>query len=72
MKGNEIIADIHRHREQLTRACGYDVKKLMDYYRRREKEDDKAGQKLVSYVTTPSAENVSSVLLDEPPKKKGE
>ena len=34
---NEIIADLHRHREQLARACDYDAKKLMEHYRRPEK-----------------------------------
>ena len=35
MPENEIIAEIHRHREAAARECGFDVAKLMAYYRRR-------------------------------------
>ncbi len=66
MKGNEIIADIHRHRERVARVCGYDVKKLMDYYRKRERSRTGAGHELVSYV---SAESAPLALREEHPKK---
>ncbi|HXI70405.1 MAG TPA: hypothetical protein VNN22_08630 [Verrucomicrobiae bacterium] len=69
MNGNEIIAEIHQRREELSRACGYDVKKLMDYYRRREKENDAAGHELVSYVQPASTDKASCALREEPPKK---
>ena len=52
MNANEIIADIHRHREALACACGYDVKKLMDYYRRREREHPAAGHRLLDKAAT--------------------
>ena len=67
MNRNEIIADIHRHREQLARACGYDAKKLMDYYRRREQERDDTSHGLVSYSEPASAEKACA-LREEPPK----
>ncbi len=38
MNPENIIPKIHRHRENLTRACGYDVKKLMEHYRQREND----------------------------------
>ncbi len=65
MNGNEIIADIHRHREALSRSCGYDVKKLMDYYRRREKEHPEAGHRLLDNVS-PEAAASTCALREEP------
>jgi hypothetical protein len=67
MNGNEVIADIHRHREALARSCGYDVKKLMDYYRRREKEQPAAGHRLLDNVS-PAAAEATTALREEPPK----
>jgi hypothetical protein len=66
---NEIIAEIHRHREQVARACGYDAKKLMDYCRRREKEAAGAKHQLVSCAQTPAKEDASFSLREEPPKQ---
>ena len=67
MNANELIADIHRHREALARTCGYDVKKLMDYYRRREQEHPVAGHPLLDKVFPPAPE-LASALREEPPK----
>ena len=67
MNANVIIADIHRHREALARTCGYDVKKLMDYYRRRERERPAAGHRLLDKVVPPAPEP-GSALREEPPK----
>jgi hypothetical protein len=67
MNGNKIIADLHRHREALARSCGYDVKKLMDYYRRREKEHPEAGHRLLDDGSRATAE-AASALREEPPK----
>jgi hypothetical protein len=64
---NEIIAEIHRHREQVARACGYDAKKLMDYYRRREKESAGAKHELVSYAPRTESDNAGLALREEPP-----
>ncbi|MEI6396343.1 MAG: hypothetical protein WCT12_35215 [Verrucomicrobiota bacterium] len=69
MPANEIIAEIHRHREALARECDYDVKKLMAYYRRRETEREDTGQKLVSFVAETKEEIVCD-LREEPPKPK--
>jgi hypothetical protein len=66
---NEIIAEIHRHREQVARACGYDAKKLMDYYRRREKESAGAKHELVSYAPRAESDNAGLALREEPPGK---
>ncbi len=67
MTENQILADLHRHREQIARACGYDVKKLMDFYRRREHERGESGHALVSCVERAPAENAPDVLREEPP-----
>jgi len=69
MPANEIIAEIHRHREALACECDYDVKKLMAYYRRRETEREDTGQKLVSFVAETKEEIVCD-LREEPPKPK--
>jgi len=68
MNGNEIIADIHRHREALARSCGYETKKLMDYYRRREKEHPETGHRLLDNVSPATTEAPSCALREEPPK----
>ncbi len=70
MNAELIIPDIHRHREALAREFGYDVKKLMDYYRQRETKREAAGQKIVSFVELAHSETTAYVLRDEPPKKK--
>ena len=66
---NEIIAEIHRHREQVARACGYDAKKLMDHYRRREKESAGGKPPLVSYTPSVPKNDASLALREEPPTK---
>jgi hypothetical protein len=66
MPENEIISEIHRHREAVARECGYDAAKLMAHYRRREKERDDAAHSLVSFVKMDADE--SCVVREEPPK----
>ena len=63
---NEIIADLHRHREQLARACDYDAKKLMEHYRRREQERQQSGP---SAQLPASAPKTSPAFREEPPGK---
>lgn len=50
MPENEITSEIHRHREELARHCGYDIHKLMAYYREREVASEAGGRKLVSFA----------------------
>ena len=64
MPENEIIAEIHRHREELARQCGYDIHKLMAYYREREAA---GGRKLVSFAPS-DADAGASVVREEPGK----
>ena len=66
MAENEIIAEIHRHREAVARECDYDAAKIMAYYRRREAErpnDD--GHRLISPA---KPEPDSCVVREEPPE----
>ena len=66
MPENEIIAEIHRHREAVARDCGYDAAKLMAHYRRREKERADAGHPIVSFVRRDT--NESCIVREDPPK----
>jgi len=65
MPENEIIAEIHRHREELARQCGYDIHKLMAYYREREAVSEAGGRKLVSFAPS-DAEAGPCVVREEP------
>jgi hypothetical protein len=62
---NEIIAEIHRHREAVARECDYDASKLMAYYRRREAERADDSHPLVSFR---GAKPESCIVREEPPK----
>jgi hypothetical protein len=66
MPENDIIAEIHRHREEVARECDFDPAKLIAYYRRRELERRDDGHPL---VTLSPAEVESPVMREEPPKK---
>ena len=50
MNENPIIAEIRRSREEVARSCGYDVRKLMQHYRERERTRPDAEVKLVEIV----------------------
>ena len=66
MPENEIIGEIHRHREAVARECDYDAAKLMAHYRRREKERTDAAHPLVSFVRRDADE--SCIVREDPPK----
>ncbi|HEV2695522.1 MAG TPA: hypothetical protein VG347_21695 [Verrucomicrobiae bacterium] len=53
MKIENIIPELHRHRENLMRTCGLDVKKLVAHYQRLEAGRNDAGHKLVSFAGAP-------------------
>ena len=69
MNAENIIPELHRHRENLARACGYDVKKLVEHYRQREVGSKSGGHKLVSFVESAAETETASVLRDKPRKK---
>jgi hypothetical protein len=66
MPENEIIAEIHRHREAVARDCGYNAAKLMAHYRRREKERADADHPFVSFVRRDADE--SCIVREDPLK----
>jgi len=68
MKENEILAEIHRVREDIARECGYDVNRLFDYVREREREAAARGVKFVS--PAPRETEATYALREEPPKHK--
>jgi hypothetical protein len=69
MNTENIIPEIHRHRENLARACGLDVKKLVAHYQRRESGRKDAGHRLVSFVGSPVETEATGFLRDAPHKK---
>jgi hypothetical protein len=69
MNVENVIPELHRQRENLARACGYDVKKLVEHYRRRETGRKAGGHRLVSFVEAASQPEVAAILRDAPRKK---
>jgi len=70
MNPENIIPEIHRHRENLARACGYDVNKLMNHFRQREGGHEAKGHQLVSFVESVAATETSCALHDKPSRQK--
>ncbi len=56
MEPNPILSEIRRTRDELARKSGYDIQKLMDFIREREREASARGVKfaLVSKVARKS------------------
>jgi hypothetical protein len=69
MNVENVIPELHRQRENLARACGYDVKKLVEHYRWRETGRKAGGHRLVSFVEAASQPEIAAVLRDAPRKK---
>ena len=63
MPENAIISEIHRHREEVARLCGFDPAKLIAHYRRRERERQSDGHPL---VTLSPVEAEAWVVREEP------
>ena len=68
MKENEILADIHRVREEFARECGYDVNEIFRRMRERTEHLKSEGVKVVSPGPRKPAETSYS-LREEPPEK---
>ena len=66
MPDNEIISEIHRHREEVARLCEFDVDKLFAYYRERQSHFAALGHPVVSFVHK-SAD--SMLVREEPPER---
>ena len=67
MPENEIIAEIHRHREAFARECHFDVQEMARRYREEQERYAAAGHPVVSFVH--EAEDAGSSLLREDPPK---
>ena len=68
MKTNTILTEIRQTRDDLARETGYDLQRLFDYVREREREAAARGVKFVS--PTPRETAAAYALREEPPKQK--
>jgi hypothetical protein len=68
MKPNKILTEIRQTRDDLARETGYDLKRLFDYVRERERESAARGVKFIS--PAPLEKQTSSILREEPPQKR--
>lgn len=68
MKTNNILAEIRHTRDELARETGYDLQRLFDYVRQRERESAARGVKFVSFAKDEHAEP-TCVLREEPLKE---
>lgn len=66
MKTNDILAEIRQTRDELARETGYDLQRLFDYVRQRERESAARGVKFVSFAEGEYAEP-TAVLREDPP-----
>ena len=68
MKTNAILNEIRQTRDDLARETGYDLQRLFDYIREREREAAARGVKFVS--PAPRETETSDALREEPPEQK--
>jgi hypothetical protein len=65
---NKILTEIRQTRDDLARETGYDLQRLFDYVREREREAAARGVKFVS--AAPREKETACSLREEPPKPK--
>ena len=68
MKTNAILNEIRQTRDDLARETGYDLQRLFDYIREREREAAARGVKFVS--PAPRETETTDALREEPPQQK--
>jgi hypothetical protein len=68
MKPNKILAEIRQTRDDLARETGYDLKRLFNYVRKREREAAARGVKFV--LPAPREKETAYSLREEPLKQK--
>jgi len=66
MTDNDLLEEIHRVREKLARECDYDVHKIGERMRQREREEMARGVRYVSFAQPRTAE--ACVVREEPGK----
>jgi hypothetical protein len=65
---NRILAEIRQTRDDLAHETGYDLRRLFDYVREREREAVARGVKFV--FPAPRENETACSLSEEPPKQK--
>jgi hypothetical protein len=70
MKENEILAEIHRIREDIARECNYDVKTMFARMNAELERHKAQGWRVVS--PEPREKETAYALREEPPKQKPE
>jgi hypothetical protein len=65
---NKILTEIRRTRDDLARETGYDLQRLFNYIREREREAAARGVKFVS--PAPREKETACALREEPPRQK--
>jgi hypothetical protein len=65
---NKILTEIRQTRDDLARETGYDLQRLFNYIREREREAAARGVKFVS--PAPRETETAYSLREEPPKQK--
>lgn len=68
MKPNEILAEIRQTRDTLAHETGYDLKRLFDYVRERERQAAARGVTFIS--PAPRDKESTYSLREEPPEQK--
>ena len=68
MTDNDLLQEIHRVREKLALECDYDVHKIGERMREREREEMARGVRYVSFVQRRGAETESCVVREDPGK----
>ena len=68
MNPNKILTEIRQTRDDLAHETGYDLKRLFNYVREREREAAAHGVKFVS--PAPREKEAAYALREEPPKQK--
>ena len=66
MTDNDLLQEIHRVREKLARECDYDVHKIGERMRQREREEKARGVRYVSFAPPRGTEAESWVVREEP------
>ena len=65
---NKILTEIRRTRDNLAREAGYDLQRLFNYVRQREREAAARGVKFV--LPAPREKETAYALREEPTKQK--
>ena len=68
MKENEILAEIHRVREEIARECGYDVKEIFRRMWAQTEQLKAEGWQVVS--PAPREKETADSLREDPPRQK--